>query len=203
MIKKVRKFIFNTLLGGVIVVLPIVLLAAVFAFVFRFVLQMISPLTNLITANSEIHDFIANLLAVCIIVAVCFIVGIAIRTRLGKYLFSVLENNVLKVAPGYTMIKETVLQLLGNKKLPFSAVVLVKPYPNSDVLMTGFIASETENFITVFIPFGPTPTQGLIYHLKPENVHKVDISTEVAMRSIISCGAGSEELIKAYKSKAK
>jgi uncharacterized membrane protein len=127
---------------------------------------------------------------------------VVIRTRLGKYLFSVIENNVLKIAPGYTMIKETVLQLLGSKKLPFSAVALIQPYADQETYMTGFIASEAGDIITVFVPFGPTPTQGLIYHLKSKYVHKIDVSPEVAMRSIISCGGGSDKLIEAYKNKS-
>lgn len=52
---------------------------------------------------------------------------------------------------------------------------------------------------TVFVPTGPNPTSGNIYHLRPENVFPVDTSVEDTMRSIISCGAGSSMLIARFQ----
>ena len=37
-----------------------------------------------------------------------------------------------------------------------------------------------------------------IYHLAGQFVHPIDVPVEDAMRSIISCGAGSSKLIEAY-----
>ena len=48
---------------------------------------------------------------------------------------------------------------------------------------------------TVFVPTGPNPTSGFIYHLPNEYIHKVDVKVEDAMRSVISCGTGSSALI--------
>ena len=48
---------------------------------------------------------------------------------------------------------------------------------------------------TVFVPTGPNPTSGFIYHLPNKYIHKVDVRVEDAMRSVISCGTGSSALI--------
>jgi uncharacterized membrane protein len=55
--------------------------------------------------------------------------------------------------------------------------------------------SHDDGSYTVFVPTGPNPTSGNIYHLKGKWVHPVDVSVEDTMRSIISCGAGSSMLI--------
>ena len=196
---KIKSFIMTSLIGGVIVVLPTAILVAVFGWVFSFVTNLIQPLTNLLMEKSDLRGVIADLLVLAIILTVCFIIGVVIRTRFGKFIYSTLETHLLKVAPGYNLIKETVLQILGNNKTPFSSVALVQIFGN-DTLATAFVTDEhPDGSFTVFIPTGPNPTSGNIYHLKGEYVHPVDVFVEDAMRSIISCGAGSSQLIDKYK----
>lgn len=63
--------------------------------------------------------------------------------------------------------------------------------------MTAFVTEQhVDGSYSVFVPTGPNPTSGNIYHLKKKYVHLVDVSVEDAMRSIISCGAGSGKLLK-------
>jgi len=80
-------------------------------------------------------------------------------------------------------------------------VALEQIYSN-DTLMTAFVTDEhSDGSFSVFVPTGPNPTSGLIYYLKGEWVHLIDVPVEDDMRSIISCGAGSARLIEAYKAK--
>jgi uncharacterized membrane protein len=65
--------------------------------------------------------------------------------------------------------------------------------------MTGFITDNLGELITVFVPTGPNPTSGNIYHIPKEKVFKTDSSVEAGMKSIISCGAGSSEIFKTIK----
>ncbi len=96
------------------------------------------------------------------------------------------------------MIKETVRQFLGKKKTPFSSVALAQVFQN-DNLMTAFITdSHSDERYTVFVPTGPNPTSGNIYHLKKQYVHHIDVTVEYVLRTIISCGAGSKVPIDAY-----
>lgn len=118
-----------------------------------------------------------------------------VRTRLGTWLYALIESRLLRRAPGYSMIKETIAQFLGKKQMPFSSVALVKIFGN-DTLASAFVTDTHEDgSYTVFVPTGPNPTSGAIYHLQAENVFPVAVSVEDAMRSIISCGAGSSVLI--------
>ena len=198
-VNKIKSFILTSLLGGVIVVLPAAILVAVFGWVFNFVTNLIQPLTDLLMAKSDLREIIADLLVLAVILAVCFIIGVVIRTKFGKFIYSAIEAHLFKVAPGYNLIKETVLQILGNNKMPFSSVALVQIFGN-DTLLTAFVTDEhPDGSFSVFVPTGPNPTSGNIYHLGGKYVHPVDVPVEDAMRSIISCGAGSSQLINKYK----
>ena len=81
----------------------------------------------------------------------------------------------------------------GKNRSFFREVVLVDIF-NSGTLMTGFITDDQGEIITVFVPTGPNPTSGNIYHLQKDRVLKTKASVDNGMKSIISCGAGSAEI---------
>lgn len=196
---KFKEFIKSTLIGGLLVVLPLGILLAIVAWLFSQVRKAITPLTRIVMEKSPMQELVAALLVITVIIAACFAIGILVRTRLGKWLFHTLETYILKKAPGYSLIKETVFQFLGTKKSPFSSVALVRLYGN-DTLVSAFVTDTHENgTCTVFVPTGPNPTSGNIFHVPATCVFPVDIPVEDAMRSIISCGAGSAKLIESMK----
>lgn len=200
--KKLREFVKSTLIGGLLVLLPLGIFAFVVVWVFNFIRRIISPLTSYIMARSEHEAFVADILAIFILIGVCFLVGAVVRTRLGRWLYGLIEANLLRRAPGYSMIKETANHFLGeNKKSPFSSVALARIFGN-DTLASVFVTdTHADGSYTVFMPTGPNPTSGNIYHLRAENVFPVDVAVEDAMRSIISCGAGSSALVSKFHEK--
>ncbi len=196
--KRIKAFFKTSLLGGMVVILPVAILVFVFKWLFNLVTDIVQPLTNLVMAKSQIQEILADILVIAVILTVCFIIGVFVRTRLGAFIYKTLENRILKVAPGYSLIKETVLQFLGSKKSPFSSVALVQVFGN-ETLVSAFVTdTHKDGSYTVFVPTGPNPTSGNIYHLQGKYVHPVDVPVEDAMRSIISCGAGSDKLINAH-----
>jgi len=196
--EKLKRFILTSLMGGLIVILPIAILSGVFGWVVKTITKIISPVTRILMIHSGYREMVANIFVIILIFSVCFFVGVIIRTRLGKYLHFIIEKRLLSVAPGYNLIKDTIFQLLGNKKSAFSSVALAQIFCN-ETLVTCFITDESPlGFYTIFVPTGPNPTSGNIYHLKKKYVHLIDVSVEEAMKSIISCGAGSHKFADRY-----
>ncbi len=184
--------IFKTaLVGGLVIILPITILFLVFRWFYNFISGMLEPLTVLLTEQTAIPVLLADLIVLGIIILACFLLGLFVKTRLGDIIYRQMEHSFLIHAPGYKMIKETLLLLLGRKETPFSYVALISPF-NSDTTITGFITDEHENgTTTVFVPTAPNPTSGLIYHLPSKDVKKLDIPVEDGIRTILSCGVGS------------
>ncbi|MCP4603742.1 MAG: DUF502 domain-containing protein [Proteobacteria bacterium] len=197
--QKAKSFIKTTVLGGLVVILPVTIILVVFRWLYLKVTDLIQPLTNLLLAKSEMREFYADLIVIFIIVCFCFFIGLAIKTSLGRFVYDKLETKLLSIAPGYNMVKETILQFLGRKKSPFSSVALVQIFQN-DTMATAFITEEHEDgSYTVFVPTGPNPTSGQIFHMARKYVHPLEVGIDETMRSIISCGVGSNNLISAFK----
>jgi len=200
--KKLKNFFKTTILGGFIVVLPVMLTFIFLRWLFNFITGLIQPLTRILVEKSHMQKFIADILVIIVLIGIFFAIGLIIKTRLGVFIHSIIEKRILKVAPGYSLFRETIKQFLGQERAPFSSVALVRVFENS-TMMTAFITDEhPDGSYTVYIPSGLNPTTGLIYHLQKEFVHPVDVSVESTMRSIISCGAGSKSLIESYINKS-
>jgi len=207
-VERLKSFIRMSLLGGLVVILPVALLAITFTWILNFIRKFINPIANLILNIIEItglrfpsymKELFADIIAILVILIICFIVGVIVRTKVGKYLHKQVEKRILARFPLYNLFRETILQFFGTKRMPFSKVAVANIYGN-ETMVTAFITDEHDNgMVTVFVPTGPNPTSGNIYHLKEEFVHPIDAPVEDTMRSIISCGAGSRNILSKAK----
>ena len=200
---RIKFFIKTTLMGGTLIVLPLVILILVFNWFYEFITDIVKPLTVVLIETVQLQEYIAAILSILIILSLFFTVGLIVKTRIGKFTFEYVEQNVLVKIPLYKIIKETTLQLVGSEKTLFKHVALVNLYSN-ETLVTAFVTDEHEDgSSTVFVPSGPAPTAGFIYHLKKENVHKIKYPVDKAMKTIFSLGVGSNELLAIYNENKK
>ncbi len=198
---KFKEFLKTTLLGGLGVLLPTMIIVLVFTGLFRYIGGKLNPLSELLFGNVVIPDTLADIITALIIILACFLVGVIVKTRVGKGIFRFIEREMLRKIPGYSIVNETISHFTTAKKTPFSKVAVIRPF-DSGALLTGFITDEhPDHSYTVFVPTGPNPTSGNILHLAGENVFIVDVSVEEAMKSIIGCGAGSSKIMRSYRKK--
>ena len=193
--KKIKSFLKTTMLGGVLVVLPLVILILVFKSLYEFIADKLKPITYILLETAKLQEFVASMLAIILILIFFFVVGLLVKTRLGRFSIEKLEIKIFTKLPLYKFIKETILQLVGNEKNVFKNVALVKLFGN-ETRVTAFITDEHDDgSFTVFVPSGPAPTAGFIYHLTRNNVQIINYPIDKAMRTIFSVGAGSNELL--------
>lgn len=197
---RLRNFLLTTLLGGMVILLPIAILIFLAQLLLNLVNNLLAPLSTLIRDHLDltIQDIWLNALALALVIAFCFLVGLFVRTRIGRNTWGWFERSYLLKLPLYGTIKETVQQFSGNKTMPFSDVVLVDVFGNG-TRMTGFITDKHESgSVTVFVPTGPNPTNGFIFHVSENQITRLDeeVGTDDAMRTIIGVGVGSSGIMK-------
>jgi len=201
--KRMKDFITTSIIGGLVVLLPFPILALAFSWLFNLITGLIQPLTSFVMRQFSLPEIVADILALLLILAVCFIVGNFLRTRFGQFIHGGLEE-LLKKIPGYTMVKETLTQLLGKNQRAFRSVALIQPSRESDTMLVGFVTDDSKEsgFITVFAPTSPNPTSGYTFMLPKKQVFVLEgVPIEQGMRVIIACGAGSAKFIEALGGK--
>lgn len=194
--KKVKQFSITTLIGGLVVMLPLAIFVALISLMWNFLQNILQPVTDYISTITDWSQIIIDTLAVIGLLLLCFSVGLIVKTQFGKSIFAWVERGWLLKLPFYGTIKETVQQFSGAKEMPFKKVVLVDVF-NTGTRMTGFVTDRLEGGeYTVFVPTGPNPTNGFIFHVKSSQITELDSTTEEAMRSVIGIGVGSNKMIK-------
>ena len=73
---KLKQFLKTSLLGGMLVILPVAILASVTVWVFNLITGWISPLTRLLTTDLQINEFIAESFAIILILSACFFIRV-------------------------------------------------------------------------------------------------------------------------------
>ncbi len=199
--QRIKHFFSTTFLGGFLIVLPLVILFLVFRSLFFFIVDNIAPLARLVNETARVDRLLATAITLALILGICFVLGLFIRTTVGRFLYTSFEKNIFLRIPGYRIVKETVSQLLGSPKNLFRGVALVDLYGSATLLTALITDRQKDGTVTVFIPSAPAPTAGFIYHVRKENVYEIDYPVDLAMKSIISFGAGSQLLYEKYMSR--
>jgi uncharacterized membrane protein len=190
--KHFLAFLKATLLGGVIVVFPAWLAVLL-------VLKALGHLEIFVKPISKhLPQAIGHprVIAILVLVGLCFLVGLAIHTAIGRRIERAAERLVLDKIPGYTTLHGFAARLSDSKDNASFQHALVEI---EEALVPGFIVERhSGNRCTVFIPSVPTPMAGAVYIIDNNRVHPLDLPAISVMQCISKCGGGSDKLLAAY-----
>ena len=189
--KFAREFLANTLVGGLLIVLPIYLAVLVLLKGLRSVAGLVRPLTVLLPEWLPAE----GLLSLGLVLVACFLIGLAVRTRAGRILRERIERSLFEKLPGYALFRSLTQRLAGQGRESTWKPALVEI---EEALVPAFIIEELEDGrFTVFVPSVPTPLAGAVYILGRERVHALDVPFTQAISSISRWGSGSKDLVAA------
>ena len=186
--KALIKFLKVTLIGGLLVVLPVWVSLLLLFKAIKGALVLLLPIARLLP-QTVVHD---KLVALGLLVVICFVVGLLIRTQPGQRLGRWLTQHIFDRIPGFALMRGMTRQLAGDKGEESFQPALVEI---EEALVPAFIIEKhADGQFTVFVSSSPTPMAGAIYILQPERVHPVDMPLAKAMLCVTKWGAGAAEL---------
>jgi uncharacterized membrane protein len=188
-----REFVTSTVVGGLFVVVPVYLAILLLVKGMQSVASLVHPLAALLP------DWIPaqELLSLVLVLMVCLLVGVAVRTRRGRAIRERMEKAFFERLPGYGLLRSLTHRLAGNTDEEAWKPALVE---TGDGLVPAFVIEEhNDGRLTVFVPSVPTPFAGAVLVLGPERVHILDVPFTQAIRSISQWGSGSRELVAAMR----
>jgi len=191
--RTIAEFMKTTLIGGIIIVLPVYIAVLLILKAVQGLLAAVKPITAAIPASVEFDE----ILAILVLAVICFIAGLVVRTRAGLRAKNAIERRVLQRLPGYTLLRGLAGRVTGQADEPSFAPALAEI---EEALVPALIVEKLEDgSYTVLVPSVPTPMAGAVYILPPERVHPVDVPFTAALRVFTKWGAGSGEFVRALE----
>ena len=191
--KTLTDFLRMTLVGGLLVVLPLWVSLLLLLKAIKAALAVLQPIAKLVPQKFVHHDVVAF----CLLVLICFGVDLVVRTELGKRIGDWLEQHLLGRLPGFSIIRGMIGQFAGEKDEQSFEPALVEI---EEALVPAFIIEKhADGQFTGFVSSSPTPMAGAIYILQPERVHPVDLPLRKAMVCVTKWGAGAAEMRSAMR----
>jgi uncharacterized membrane protein len=175
----------RALLDGALVILPagaIVLL----------VLGIIARLRD--AADPLFGQFVHPVVgAVGLLILLCLLVGLLLRSAFGATLRRSVEHAVLDKVPGYRLVKA----FLGDGPAAGSSRALRPALAiTDDGECPALVMDElADGRLVVFVPGAPAPMSGAIFLFAPDRVRLLDVPLVAFMKAISSWGIGLAEVL--------
>jgi uncharacterized membrane protein len=185
------EFVKNTLVGGLLIVVPLYLAVLLLLKAMQSVMGLVRPLAQLLPAWLPAD----NILSLLLVLSLCFLIGLAVRAPIGRALRERLEQSLFERIPGYALFRSLTQRLAGESREHVWQPALAEI---EDALVPAFIIEELEDGrFTVFVPSIPTPLAGAVYVLSQDRVHPLDIPFTQAIQTVSRRGSGAKELVAA------
>ncbi|SHM68272.1 DUF502 domain-containing protein [Flavobacterium chilense] len=192
--KSILKIIKATFLGGILFLVPLVVLLIILEKGYGIIQKVTLPLVSHMPRVHVLGIAIQELTGTIIIILICFTAGLLARTANAKKLIQKLENGVLSFVPGYSFMKNMNENIMGFESNQDLKVVLV---PTDAGWQFAFLIEQIdENNFTVFVPDAPNPWSGSVCFVEKKDIKEVGITQKQALACIRKLGFGSKELLK-------
>ena len=191
--KGILSLLKTTLIGGLFFIIPIVLSIYLIGKVLTIFRKIVAPIADKIPIDTLGGLTISRIIAVFILLLLCVLAGFLAKTKKAIQFRKWLEDNVLSIIPGYTLLKGISENAAGLESNHLKEVVLVDI---EEVWQLGFLMDKIDDDINaVFIPGAPNPMAGDVVFVKKERLKILDIPELSALKISKKLGLDSKMLL--------
>jgi uncharacterized membrane protein len=183
-------FIKSTVIGGILFLVPVAVITLVVGKLVGVIGHVTERITPILRVETVLGAFILNLIALVVVIALCFLAGLVAQRARAKRMRARLEEGLLTAVPGYSFVKGFADSMRQSDELAenfFPVVVRFDDY--------GQLAFEIERLkdghVVVFLPGAPNPWSGSVTYFTPDRVTRVSMSVREAVKNIRMLGRGS------------
>ena len=187
------EFLKTTIIGGLVVIVPVAVLALVLGDLFRNLVSLADPIASQLPFGTLVNTAIVTLLALFVILLLCFVTGMIVRTSWGHAGRQWFERRILGRVPMYDLVRNLTHQFAGSNSTQFIPAEI--DLYGSECTVLGAIVDELpDGRLAVFVPATPVATVGQVHLVPAARVKKLDASLAAAVNSIAEWGSGTSAL---------
>ena len=193
--KPLYQFLKTTVVGGLVVLVPVAICVYLIGAVAKTVLTVSDQIGKLLHIQSLGGIVAVELVALLVIVAVCFVLGLLVQTTGGQAIGNWFEKRLFSLVPGYQMVKKIARQFSGGSEETLGRPVVVKL---GDSRQMGFLVEQCPSGeVAVFIPLAPALSLGSVHIIPAEHAERLNATLSQVADCITKVGFGSAQVLSA------
>jgi uncharacterized membrane protein len=197
-VKRLISILRTTIVGGVIFLVPFVVLIIILGKALQISRAVTVPLAERIPVESVMGLGTPKILAAVVLVLVCLLAGLFAKTSLAKKLVNWLEKVFLSNVPGYSFLKHLAEETAGTAPERGQQTVLVRFDEASQI---GFLIERISGGrVAVFVPDAPNPLAGGVFIVDEDRVTPLDVPSGSALKCLQRLGEGSGSIVTRVRS---
>lgn len=192
-----RKFILTTILGGVVFLIPFIIVDVLLVKGFMIMHTLAEKVHTFLPLDSIVGLPFVRILALLFLVGSCFVSGLIAKSSWGRNIQNRIDDLLLQLVPGYAWIKG----MTSNVSEEEAAAVLKPVWIRfDDQYQVGFEVERCEEgLVAIFLPGAPDPRSGTLSYVESDRVEGLDLSFGEVVRNIRKLGLGSAAKISQSK----
>ena len=191
---RLSSFLKITIIGGLVVLLPVLLLYLLLSEAVQLILALATPIADLFPKGTFDRVYFPVLMALLLIVLASFLTGLAARSAAGRRLGSWIERTLLAPLPLYGMLKGLTAALIGtDATTAFKPALLLSDDGGRE---PAYIVEDHGNGrVTVLVPWAPTPFAGSVKIVARERIELLEVSLGDFSRALSHLGVGMRDVL--------
>jgi len=196
-VNAIKSFLKSTLVGGVMFLVPVVLIVIVLKHALQLAGQIAQPLAEALPIRQVGGVAVATIIAVAMLLLVAFLAGLLSRTGPGRRVTHWFEESILGGLPQYRMVKSLAEGFTQIEDGTGMQPVLMR---GDEGWMLGYQMEELpDGWRVIFLPASPTPMSGNVIYTEGSRVKRLDMTMREAMVLVKRLGIGSTAALNGVK----
>ncbi len=191
--KQFVDFLKTTVIGGLFLLLPVLLLYMLLTEALQLVAGLATPIADLFPKGVFAQVEVPVLIALILIVGVSFLLGLALRSAALSRLGGWIESTVLSRLPAYTVLKRLTMGFAKEEAAAFKPGLLISTEGWRDIVYV--IEDHGDGHLTVLVPWAPTAFSGSVKVVSRDRVEMLDANIGDVSKVLSLWGVGTRELL--------
>ncbi len=191
----ITKFLKTCLLGGLVVLLPLLLFYLLFSELMEIIVALATPIADLFPEDT--FDKISDplVIAILLLMGTSFIFGLALRSRRLARIGSLLEQTTFMRLPLYKAVKQLSKGLVGAESdNAFNSGLLEADDGTTELVY--IIEEHSDGKLTILVPWAPAGFAGSVKVVSAGRVTRLSASVGDASRVISQWGVGMSDIMR-------
>ena len=197
--KKIVEFLKTSLGGGILVLLPLIMLYLLLDEIIEILIALATPIADLFPSGLFDNLELPGVIALVLLVGTSFLFGLALRSETLRRFGHWLERTLLGKLPLYNAVKSLSRGLIGAKEDGVFKPAIMHS-DNGEREIVYLIEEDGKGQVTVLVPWTPASFAGSLKIMSRDRIELLDSNLGDTSRVLSHWGVGTFELLEKIQS---